>query len=96
MITHIKTPSGSMVHNLKDINDSFVHFYSTLYTSEYPNDSAILDSVFKKIDLPTVNSDLYSDLGRPVAAAEVKAEVGYCVNAEQQSSGTGWIPDRIL
>ena len=70
MITHIKTPSGSMLHNLKDINDSFVNFYSTLYTSEYPSDSATFD-FFKKIDLPTVNSDLHSDLGRPVAAAEV-------------------------
>lgn len=56
MITHIKSPSGSMVYT--HISDSFVHFYPTLYTSVYPNDSAILDSFFKKIDLPTINSDL--------------------------------------
>lgn len=85
MITHIKAPSGSMVHNLKEINNSFVHFYSTLYTSEYPNDSAILDSFFKKIDLPTINSDLYSDLGRPVTAAEVAQAIA----AMQSSKAPG-------
>ncbi len=45
-ITNIKAPSGSMAYFLQDINESFVHFYSTLYTSEYPNDPAILDTSF--------------------------------------------------
>ncbi len=74
-----------MAYSLQDINESFVHFYSTLYTSEYPNDPAILDSFFKKIELPTINPDLNSDLGRPVVASEV-AEA---ITAMQSSKAPG-------
>ncbi len=80
-ITNIKASSGSMAYSLQGINESFVHFYSTLYTSEYPNDPAILDSFFLKFELPTINPDL----GRPVVASEV-AEA---ITAMQSSKAPG-------
>lgn len=84
--THIKAPSGFMAYTLQDINKNFVHFYSTLYTSEYPNDPAILGSFLKKkIDLPIINLNLNSDLGRPV----VVSEAAEAIAAMQSSKAPG-------
>lgn len=68
LIPQIKSPSGSILTNHKDIiSDYFSTFYSSLYSSECPDNLSLIESFFSSIKLPSVGDQLKSELGHPLA-----------------------------
>lgn len=58
-----------MLHTAQDINNRFVQYYSSLYSSEYTNDLAFFESFFSKLNLPTVS--IGPELGDSIRQQEV-------------------------
>ena len=65
-ITEIQATDGTIKSDLKDINDQFKHFYSSLYSS----DNCHANNFVENLDLPTLSDEDKSSLEEPISDAE--------------------------
>ena len=98
LIPQIKSPTGTMLTNLKDINDHFSVFYASLYSSECQDSTVLIDSFFENITLTPVDEQLNSKLENPLTLSEIAGAItamqsgkspgpdGFCVKFYKISS----------
>lgn len=79
-ITEINDESGTKHINHFQINQTFFKFYSRLYTSESRQDNNLFKSFFDKLDIPSVQKQVASDLDEPFTEEEF-----YCAVKSMQN-----------
>lgn len=61
--------------NPQTINNQFLHFYSSLYTSESLFDESDYERFFNGFTIPTIESSVVAELDRPFTVGEIKSAV---------------------
>lgn len=85
-ITEIQAADGTMKSDLKDINDQFKNFYSSLYTSESSQDNRFVES----LGLPTISDKDKARLEEPISVAEIGQAIKLMKN--RKASGPDGYP----
>lgn len=62
---------GTVKNYPKDINDQFKHFYSSLYTSDGPQDNGFVEN----LDLPTISDEDKAILEEPISMNEISQAI---------------------
>lgn len=81
LITEIRSGTGIVTKDLKEINYTF----KKLYTSESQKDSTIIEAFFKKIMTPTIKLEYIEQLKKPITKQEIKQ----AINSMQSSKAPG-------
>ncbi|KAA8577775.1 hypothetical protein FQN60_005362, partial [Etheostoma spectabile] len=63
----------------------FSSFYSTLYKSQPPPDTSVMDSFLNNLDIPTVNEELAKRLDEPLSLGEITS----CISQMQSNKTPG-------
>lgn len=66
LIPQTLDPTGSLTSEPKAINDAFKSFYSALYSSEFPSDTANMTRFLDELEAPMVDSVAADDLDSPL------------------------------
>ena len=74
-INSIETENGNVTGNPKEINDCFKNYYSTLYTSEFPDDPSMIDSFLSNIDLPKLTEEEQEEISSPLTPKEIEKAI---------------------
>lgn len=85
IITEIRSETGLITKDLKEINSTFKKFYIDLYTSESQKDPTIIEAFFKKIMTPTIKREYIEQLEQPIT----KQEIEQAINNMQNSKAPG-------
>lgn len=54
-ITNIKLEDGNVTSDHAKINETFRNYYSQLYTSEFPNNTTLMDNFLNQFNIPTLS-----------------------------------------
>ena len=74
-ITQIQTPTG-ITTDPRLINDQFLSFYRSLYTSEQSEDPSMYDSFFSTFDIPSMEETSRLELEEHITIEEIECAVG--------------------
>ena len=70
-ITKIQSHTGEILTDHCDINNTFLRFYSDLYTLECSNDSDLSRNFFENLTLPAVSEDQNTKLSADISISEI-------------------------
>lgn len=79
-ITKIQSNTGEILTDHNDINNTFLQFYSDLYTSECSNDSNLPHTFFENLILPAVSEEQNAKLGADVSISEIVTAINLMQN----------------
>lgn len=70
-INSIENENGTETGNPREINDCFKPYYSSLYTSESPDDLTMIDSFLSNIELPRLTDEDQEEINCPFTQKEI-------------------------
>ena len=62
---------GNVTSDHARINDTFRNYYSQLYTSEFSNNTKLMDNFLSQLNIPTLSPDSKMRLDAPITKEEI-------------------------
>lgn len=80
-IAQINTDIGPTI-NPQSINGQFRDFYASLYSSECPDNETQYEHFFSSLDIPSINSEVASNLDAPFTIDELRSALMFMQNGK--------------